>query len=130
MQQLAGIKEIKVMSPGESYGINSKGEWITFTVDDSFTINANNKDLVKLVIKDKIVKHVFCYNNKLTSLDVSNLPSLKVLSCRENYLTSLTLSNPNLVNLICYGNELTSLDISNSPNLRNTSYDETTKLIK
>jgi hypothetical protein len=26
MQQLAGIKEIKVMSPGESYGINSKGE--------------------------------------------------------------------------------------------------------
>jgi Leucine-rich repeat (LRR) protein len=109
MQQLAGINEIKVLSP-ESFGINSKGERIVFTVEN-FTIDANNKDLVKLVIKDKTVKDVFCYDNKLTSLDVSNLPSLELL--------------------FCYNNNLTSLDISNSPNLETLYYDNgITKLIK
>ncbi len=59
-----------------------------------------------------------CKHNQLSSLDVSNNPSLKELECSWNELSSLDVSsNPELTNLSCWGNELSSLDVSSNPEL-------------
>lgn len=63
---------------------------------------------------------LYCYDNQLISLDVSNNPALTTLSCGNNQLTSLDVSNnKKLKHLICYDNQLTSLDVSNNPALTN-----------
>ena len=60
-----------------------------------------------------------CYNNQLTSLNVSNCAGLKELSCYHNRLTSLDLSGcPKLESLECAHNQLTSLDISKCTELK------------
>ena len=56
---------------------------------------------------------LFCYNNSLTSLDVSGLTALTTLYCNNNSLTSLDVSGLTaLTTLYCYENSLTSLDAS------------------
>ena len=56
---------------------------------------------------------LYCYNNQLTSLDVSKNTALIMLACNENQLTSLDVSkNTALTVLNCGRNQLTSLDVS------------------
>ena len=56
---------------------------------------------------------LYCYNNDLTSLDVSKNTALTVLFCYGNQLTSLDVSkNTALTDLNCSNNQLTSLDVS------------------
>jgi LPXTG-motif cell wall-anchored protein len=71
------------------------------------------------------LKSLRCFNNLLTSLDVSNNSVLESLECSYNLLTSLDASsNPALVTLICRGNQLTSLDVSNNPALVTLNCDD------
>lgn len=59
-----------------------------------------------------------CYNNQLTSLDVSQNPNLSLLFCDVNQISSLDVTqNPNLSDLRCFYNLLTTLDVSQNPNL-------------
>ncbi len=61
---------------------------------------------------------LYCFNNQLTELDVSNIPVLEELWCSDNRLTELNVShNPALAFLNCSGNQLTSLDVYNCENL-------------
>ena len=54
-----------------------------------------------------------CSENQLTSLDVSDNPVLTFLNCALNNLTSLDVSNCTaLTTLLCLDNQLTSLDVS------------------
>ena len=54
-----------------------------------------------------------CYDNQLTSLDVSQNTALKQLACDYNQLTSLDVSKNNDIEYLhCYNNQLTSLDVS------------------
>ena len=57
---------------------------------------------------------LYCYNNSLTSLDVSTNNALTLLYCCNNQLTSLVLPSNNAVlrSLYCYKNQLTNLDVS------------------
>ena len=58
---------------------------------------------------------LICYNNQLTSLDVSKNIGLLTLSCYENNLTSLDVSqNTKLEELLCGKNQLTELDVRNN----------------
>ncbi len=61
---------------------------------------------------------LYCYNNgAISSINVSNIPTLQHLFCSSNNVTSLDLSaNPNLTFLACDDNELTSLNIANGNN--------------
>ncbi len=87
------------------------------------------------------LEKLYCYNNKLTSLDVSKNIALQELSCSSNDLTSLDVSkntalkkldcdldnltsldvskNTELVSLSCANNALTSLDVSKNTKLEN-----------
>ena len=59
-----------------------------------------------------------CYDNELTSLDVTNNTLLTILNCYDNELTSLDVTNNTLLTILhCYDNELTSLDVTNNPAL-------------
>lgn len=58
-----------------------------------------------------------CWENNLTTLDVSALSNLTGLYCGDNKITSLTLGACNLVTLDAYNNQLTSLDVSGCSNL-------------
>ena len=65
--------------------------------------------------KNSALTELFCYDNKLTSLDVSKNTALTVLSCHYNQLTNLDVSkNTALTMLYCYDNKLTSLDLTNN----------------
>ena len=58
---------------------------------------------------------LYCSDNQLTSLDVSNNTALASLECNYNQLTSLDVSNNTaLTELSCGDNLLTSLDVSNN----------------
>ena len=68
------------------------------------------------------LRWLYCSNNQLTSLDVSNNTALKELSCYDNQLTSLDVSNNTaLKELSCYDNQLTSLDVSKNTALTDLS---------
>lgn len=75
-----------------------------------------NNDLTSLDLsKNKALKGLACGNNNLTSLDVSNNKALTKLSCYSNDLTSLDVSNNKaLTELLCFDNKITSLDVSNN----------------
>ena len=61
---------------------------------------------------------LYCYENKLTSLDVSKNTKLEYFDCSYNKLTSLDVDkNINLKTLVCYENELTRLDVSKNTKL-------------
>jgi len=56
-----------------------------------------------------------CYENQLTSVDVSNNTLLDYLHVGTNELTTLDVSNNTvLTSLYCYDNQLTALDVSNN----------------
>ncbi len=59
------------------------------------------------------LEKLYCYSNKLTSLDISKNTALLLLYCGINQLTSLDVSkNTELKELSCGFNQLTSLDVS------------------
>ena len=66
------------------------------------------------------LKELFCFNNNLTELDVSQNIELQKLYCYNNNLTELDLrQNTALQTLYCYNNNLTELDMR-----QNTALDE------
>ena len=59
------------------------------------------------------LRDLYCHNNLLTSLDVSDNTNLYRLWCQNNLIEDLILSNDvGLRILHCANNQLTSLDIS------------------
>ena len=77
-----------------------------------------NQSLVSLDASEcPMLSHFECYDNQLTTLNITNCIGLKYLSCYNNKLGTLDLSNNPIKDLRCYNNQLTSLDISNNPEL-------------
>jgi len=81
------------------------------------TINCVNLNIANLTGIEAFTSltALYCYNNPLTSLDVSNNTALTVLISFNNQLTSLDVSTNTALNyLTCSANQLTSLDVSNN----------------
>jgi hypothetical protein len=75
-------------------------------------INMNIADLTGIEAFTALTD-LYCYDNQLTSLDVSQNTNLTVMWCDYNQLTNLDVSqNTALTNLQCGNNQLTSLDVS------------------
>ncbi|GAA3779400.1 hypothetical protein GCM10022271_09540 [Corallibacter vietnamensis] len=63
------------------------------------------------------ITELLCYNNHLSTLDVSQLPLLEKLYCANNNLEALDVSlNENLIHLTCQGNDLVLLNVANGNN--------------
>ena len=64
------------------------------------------------------LESLWCGENQLIALDVSNCHLLEILHCNGNYLTGLDVtSNTQLTELYCNNNYLNNLDVSNNPSL-------------
>ncbi|TCI84734.1 T9SS type A sorting domain-containing protein [Tenacibaculum sp. M341] len=64
------------------------------------------------------IDDLFCEDNNITSIDLSNNTNLGRLHILNNNISSIDLSNlPRLYNLVCRNNKLTALDVSNNPDL-------------
>jgi hypothetical protein len=62
---------------------------------------------------------LFCDNNNLTALDVTNCPQLVRLWCYDNNLTKLDVTqNTQLAYLLCHHNNLTELDVTKNTQLQ------------
>ena len=69
----------------------------TFAIDSVHILDVSNEDIVDLTgIQDFVaLTTLYCYNNQLESLDLSNNPNLFDVSCSNNQLTSLSVKNGN-----------------------------------
>ncbi len=105
---------IRIVATGEVTPVeglelsNHFGEWYTF-----------KKTAEKMILKGDI-SLFYCFNNKMTSLDVSQCTNLVKLNCDRNQLSSLIIKGASkLEKLSCYKNKLSELDLSASPALTN-----------
>jgi Leucine-rich repeat (LRR) protein len=94
----------------------------TANISSVTNLNVNSRNISDLTgIEDfTALTNLYCDNNQLTSIDVSNNNALTSLSCNNNQLTSLDVTNNTALYLLyCDNNQLTSLDLSNNPALSN-----------
>ena len=87
----------------------------TANIENVTILDVNNKNISDLTgIEDfAALNYLFCGNNTLGNLDISQNTSLIQLRCNNNQLTSIDVSNQgSLIELYCSTNQLTSLDIS------------------
>jgi Leucine-rich repeat (LRR) protein len=89
---------------------------VTIPHNTRATILVNNDSTVFITTDDGAqLTRLYCENNQLTELDVSNNTALQLLYCYFNQLTELDVSNNTaLRDLYCYVNQLTELDVSNN----------------
>ena len=112
--EIAGVTQIDV----QRLGISNLTGIKYFTALTS--LHCYNNDLTSLDVSDcTALTYLDCSDNRLTSLDVSKNTELGWLNCSENQLRSLDVSkNTALGSLYCSGNRLTSLDLSQNTNLK------------
>ncbi|MCD8155690.1 MAG: hypothetical protein LUF78_13595, partial [Clostridiales bacterium] len=77
------------------------------------------------------LQQLFCSENNLADLDVSQNLALTTLNCADNLLTSLDLSrNTELTALYCTGNALETLDVTLNTKLSILECDETVTVLR
>ncbi|RXR28525.1 T9SS C-terminal target domain-containing protein, partial [Flavobacterium piscinae] len=98
--------------------LNEDGE-IDFAEASSITsLKINNSNISSIEGIDAFIYllDLFCYNNNLTTVDISQNLSLRYIDFSQNNLTSLNTSqNVNLNNIKCDDNQLTVIDVSQNP---------------
>jgi len=120
----ANFKNYLVNNPS----INTDGDGeIQVSEANSFTgwINVHSEDISDLTGIEAFTAlvYLYCYNNQLTSLDVSSCIALTYLYCNDNQLTSLDVSNcSDLTLLDCSNNQLQCLNLKNGNNTNFTQY--------
>ena len=107
-KEIAAVTEINV----QRLGISNLTGIKHFTALE--TLMCYNNLLTSLDVSDcTALTSLYCYNNDLTSLNVSGCTALTSLHCYNNDLTSLNVSGCTaLTSLYCYDNDLTSLNVS------------------
>ena len=113
-QSYNGVKNGTKIS--SNYDVNDPSTWagVTWSENEIITFEEVNGGLRTIVTGTRTVSMIEWNLKSLKgSLDLSGCASLSYLSCYENQLTSLNVSqNTILSRLVCYGNQLTSLDVS------------------
>jgi len=127
VQIVKKLNEIKI-STTQIYGITVNDERVEF--EDKEILNLSFNNLKELYVRSSKVKEISCSSCKLTRLTLY-CPSLEILHCADNKLTTLDLSRcPLLKRLDCYHNNLTQLDVSKCPNLKILHHGEITLIGK
>ena len=88
----------------------------------SDTINCSNLNISDLtgIESFTLINALSCNNNNLTNLDLSNNIKLTLLYCAYNQISSINVSNnEDLIMLGAENNLLSSIDVSNNTNLVN-----------
>lgn len=108
------VKEIRISNSGCT---SLQGLKYFSKLTDLFCSDNNLTELD--VSENPELKRLICYNNSLTSLNLNRNTKLESLNCNKNKLTVLDLrENKSLWWLRCNNNCLTSLDLRNNPKIR------------
>ncbi|WP_304291062.1 leucine-rich repeat domain-containing protein [Porphyromonas uenonis] len=112
-----GVQE-SARTNGYSKDYTLTSQTITIRGDVTY-LDCYNNSLTSLDLSGCIALTTLgCNINQLTSLDVSKNTALTVLNCSRNQLISLDISGcTSLTKLDCYDNQLTSLDLSKNHDL-------------
>ena len=89
-------------------------------IENTTVIDVRNRSIYSLEGIEYFtqLQTLYCFSNKLTTLDLSGCPSLEALACGSNQLTTLDLSGcSSLRTVSCPYNRLTSLDVSSCSSL-------------
>ena len=107
------VKEIRISNSGCT---SLQGLKYFSKLTDLFCSDNNLTELD--VSENPELKRLICYNNSLTSLNLNKNTKLRSLNCNNNKLTVLDLrENKSLSWLRCKNNCLTSLDLRNNPKI-------------
>ena len=107
------VKEIEISNSGCT---SLQGLKYFSKLTDLFCSDNNLTELD--VSENPELKGLICYNNSLTSLNLNKNTKLRSLNCNNNKLTVLDLrENKSLSWLRCKNNCLTSLDLRNNPQI-------------
>jgi len=94
----------------------------TSEIENITELNVYNKNITDLTgIEDFInLTHLYCNQNKLTTLNLKFNTKLRILRCQINQLNEIDLSNNlDLEYFLGYNNNLTTLDVSKNLKLYN-----------
>lgn len=122
-----GIANDDYVTTANISGVSSLGIWSSNIADltgiEGFaslsSLYCYNNDLTSLDLSQNLaLSDVRCYSNDLASIDVSTCLGLSTLFCYDNQLLSLNVTNnTNLSDLRCNNNSLTSLDVTQNTGL-------------
>ena len=117
----------------ENYDTNKDGNLSDTEIAAVEAINCSRKGITNLkgIEYFTSLDILWCAENQLTALDVSENTALRFLSCYRNRLTTLDVDkNTALEELYCYSNQLTKLDVSKNTALTdlNCIYNQLTTL--
>ena len=149
MVTIADEVSFRISGKGEVY-IYTSTKWVDYAYKYSlaeydpafhvptFTFKWLNSESSTITIRGNVT-HFVCYDNELTNINVTGMPSLLYLDCSHNPLTVLDVSKNKLLEtlncannnlsdldvcnnialkyLLCYSNSLTSLDVSQNKSL-------------
>lgn len=80
-----------------------------------FELECQENSLSSLLTNNPVLETLMCYDNNLSSLNVSGNMAMKQFWCYENNLTSLDVSqNTALEGFGCHYNQLSEIDITNN----------------
>ncbi|WP_299438612.1 M4 family metallopeptidase [uncultured Aquimarina sp.] len=100
--------------------ISADGQVPTVLIEVVTDLNVDSEGILDITgIEDfKALTSLSCFNNALTTIDLSNNLNLESLMLKENSLATVNvLNNTELVSLRISDNNLTTLDVSNNVNL-------------
>ena len=95
------------------------GVVLTNNINAVTSLDVNSSNIYDLTgIEDfTALEYLYCYDNQLTSINVTQNTALEYLDCRQNQLTSIDVTqNTALVSLSCYDNQLICLNMKNGNN--------------
>jgi len=98
----------------QGYDVILDGFVSTAVISNITNLSVNGFNINDLTgIEDFIsLTELQCFDNNLTSINLSQNTALTTLLCENNQLTNLDVSqNPALTTLLCYNNQLTSLNL-------------------
>ncbi|MCD7776388.1 MAG: hypothetical protein LUH54_03330, partial [Firmicutes bacterium] len=105
--------------------------WIEYIWENTnlWYINCSDNQLTSLDFWGENLKELYCSNNYLDSLWVTDSLLLEILDCSDNYLCELNIDyNNKLTELYCTGNSFTELDLSSNTELEIYVVDESVTL--
>ena len=84
----------------------------------SFDAPLSANGIETLIVGSAPLRVLWCYDNNLSSLDLSRCGTIENLDCAFNNISSLDVSGlPYLTKLMCHDNSLTGLDVGANPEL-------------
>ncbi|OYU83243.1 MAG: hypothetical protein CFE24_12255 [Flavobacterium sp. BFFFF2] len=101
--------------------VNGDHRVLTASIATITSLNVSSLNIQNLtgIRSFTALQNLYCDANQMTSLDVSNMPNLKLLNCANGRLTSLNVTGSTALETInCYRNQIASLDVSGLTSLK------------